>query len=224
MFGPPEAIATARYCEMFDSFFDCLNVRNCDKYKTKQKPFLKPYSTTDDVRFDWLLDTFLPYFAEWKHSINSRPGSFTNNEKSRMFIFWQTYEAVLISTHSSIELVRFLLNRNVKYVLTERFCQDPLENYFGRQRSMGHRRDNPNLQLFGYQDNTIRKSKIFRSIATGNSQKDDPQKFQVDNDFIPYRQQKRLRHDHLENETSTSSHPQIETPSSYHVKNKTSSP
>ena len=55
------------------------------------------------------------------------------------------------------------MSHGVGYVLTERFCQDTLENYFGRQKSMGYRRDNPNL-TFGYQDNTIR-SKIFRPIA-----------------------------------------------------------
>ena len=88
---------------------------------------------------------FLPYFTNWKESIESRPGIYTTNDKARMFLSWQTYEAILITTHSSIELVKFLLQNNVKYVLTERFCQDPLENYFGRQRSMGHRRDNPNF-------------------------------------------------------------------------------
>ena len=83
------------------------------------------------------------------------------------------YEAILITTHSSIELVKFLLQNNVKYVLTERFCQHPLENYFGRQRSMERRRDNPNLQQLGYQDNTSRASKIFRPITSGNSQKEE---------------------------------------------------
>ena len=41
-FGPPEATTTAKYCEMFDKFFDCFNVRNTKEYITKQKPFLKP--------------------------------------------------------------------------------------------------------------------------------------------------------------------------------------
>ena len=66
-------------------------------------------------------------------------------------------------------------------MLTERFCQDPLENYFGRQRSMGRRRDNPNLRTFGYQDNTIRTSKVFRPIS-GNSRKDEQKNFEINSE------------------------------------------
>ena len=54
-FGPPEATATAKYCEMFDKFFDCFNVRNTKEYISKQKTFLKPYTSVDDERFQWLL-------------------------------------------------------------------------------------------------------------------------------------------------------------------------
>ena len=82
-----------------------------------------------------------------------------------MFLSWQTYEGLKITVHSVIELVKFLLNNQVEYVLTERFCQDPLENYFGRQRSMGARKDNPSLRDFGYNDNTIRNQRVFRPIA-----------------------------------------------------------
>ena len=53
-FGPPEATATAKYCEMFD------NVRNTKEYISKQKTFLKPYTSVDDERFQWLMETFLP--------------------------------------------------------------------------------------------------------------------------------------------------------------------
>ena len=58
-FGPPEATVTAKYCEMFDKFFDCFNVRNTKEYITKQKPFLKPYTSVDDERFQWLMETFV---------------------------------------------------------------------------------------------------------------------------------------------------------------------
>ena len=90
-----------------------------------------------------------------------------------MFMSWQTYESIRITTYSTIELIKLLLSNNVQYVFTERLWQDPLENYFGRQRSLGKRRDNPNIRTFGYQDNTIRTSNIFKPIASGNSRNKD---------------------------------------------------
>ena len=32
-----------------------------------------------------------------------------------------------------------------KNLLTERFCQDPHENWFGRERSLGSTKDNPSI-------------------------------------------------------------------------------
>ena len=47
-----------------------------------------------------------------------------------MFISWQTYEGIKITVNSLIEVVKYLLDQEgVPYVLTERFFQDPLENY-----------------------------------------------------------------------------------------------
>ena len=69
--------------------------------------------------------------------------------------------------------------------MTERFCQDPLENYFGRQRSMGHR-NNPSLRDFGYNDNTIRTTKLFRPIAA-NCRNGDPQIAKIDVETVPCR-------------------------------------
>ena len=47
----------------------------------------------------------------------------------------------------------------------ERFCQDPLENYFGHQCSLGARKDNPSLWDFRFNDNAIRNQKAFQPIA-----------------------------------------------------------
>ena len=68
----------------------------------------------------------------------------------------------------------------------QRFCQDPLENYFGRQRSLGRRQDNPNLRTFGYQDNTIRTSKMFKPIQSGNS-RETPEPFSISSEHVPCR-------------------------------------
>ena len=74
-----------------------------------------------------------------------------------MFILSQTLEGLEITVYSAIELLKFLIVHKDSYVLTERFCQDPLENYFGKKRSSGAYKNNPALYDFGYNDNTIRK-------------------------------------------------------------------
>ena len=82
-----------------------------------------------------------------------------------MSIYQQTYEGFKITTNLVIEVVQFLLQHEVSYVLTERFCQGILENYFGHQCSPGARRDNPSLRHFGFNDNAIRNQEKFRPIA-----------------------------------------------------------
>ena len=50
---------------------------------------------------------------------------------------------------SFVEVTWYLLSQpGVKFILSERFCQDPLECFFGRQRSCGGRNDNPTVQQF----------------------------------------------------------------------------
>ena len=153
---------------MMDKFFDCLNVRITVELQFKRKSLLKPYDSVNDSRFDWL-DDFLTYFRLWKESIEGRPGNFTQTEKAKMFISWQTHEGLQLTVHSFKEVVKFLLENGVKYVLSEKFCQDDLENYFGRQRAIGRRKDNPSVRDAGYNDNTIKSQFSVRPIA-GNVQ------------------------------------------------------
>ena len=79
-------------------------------------------------------------------SIEQRPGNFSKNGKGKMVISQQTYEGFEITVNSIFVAVQFSLQHEVSYVLTECFCQDPLENYFGHQRSLGVRKDNPSLR------------------------------------------------------------------------------
>ncbi len=50
-YGGGEAASTAKFCEMVDAFFDCLNVRSTNEHKRKRKPNLAPYKNVDDDRF-----------------------------------------------------------------------------------------------------------------------------------------------------------------------------
>ena len=167
-FGPPEASATAEYCKMIDQFFDCLNVRSLDEHLRKRKLLLAAFTSIEDNRFQFLENEFLGYFRDWKESNTNRQGEFTANARAKMFVSWQTHDGLQITVYSIIELVKYLLQEGMEYVVIEKFCQDPCEEYFENQRSMGRRCENPDLQAFIHNDNTIR---IQRHISqnTGNT-------------------------------------------------------
>ena len=171
---------------MFDKCFDIMYVSRTTASSHELKPFNAPFSSTNDPRFSWLKNQFLKYFEDWLRSIEERPGAYTKSEKQKMFILSQTYEGVKITVYSVIELVMFLIMHKVSYWLTERFCQDPLENYIGKQRSSGAHIDNPSLYDYGYNDNNIRNQKVFKPIATGNM-RDKHINFEIDTEPVPCR-------------------------------------
>ena len=150
--GDDDVLGTAEFCNYF---FDCANVRSPTEHVRRRNDFIKPYTSQDDERFAWLRDVFLHYLEKWRESIMQQEGIYTADEKGKMFLSLQTYKGLKIYVHSHIEAIQYLLGEGFKYVLSERFMQDVLEDYFGHQRAKGGRADNPTAQQFGYNDLTI---------------------------------------------------------------------
>ena len=161
-----ETTQTALCCKHMNNFFNCLNVKSTKEEDYSRNEFLKPYATENDLRFDWLQNTLLPYFNNWKHNILQRPGNFTASAREKMFIFRQTHESKQIICYSVIEATKYLLKEGFQFVLTKRFCKDVLEKYFGRQRGIGQRNDNPTVFQFGYNDSIIRMQRSVNIRST----------------------------------------------------------
>ena len=163
--GPADTNATANFCLMMDRFFDCLNVRNTEEHKVKLKEFLKPCKNVNDARFKWL-DKFLEYLALWKQSTLQRQGNFHQRVRGSMFLPWQSYEELRTTVLSLKAVVPYLLNSGMKYVLSEKFCQDDTENYFLKQRAIGRRKENPNVRDAGYNDSMIRSQFSVQAVVS----------------------------------------------------------
>ena len=181
---------TANYCLLMNKFFDIMNIRNQLECTKKRNEFLKPIKEVNDTRVIWLKDVF---FIDWKKSINDRSG-FSKSEKDKMFISKQTFEGLQITTYSTIEASQFLLQNGLKFVLTEKFNQDCLEEYFGYHRCLGRQSDNPTIFQFGYNANTLRMQRTF-AIPTGNTegkyrQKRNKSWHAIDNNYL-----KKRKHD-----------------------------
>ena len=65
-----------------------------------------------------------------------------------------SFHFFLFTVKSFVEATRYLLSQpGVRFLLSERFCQDPLEAFFGNQRAKGGRNDHPTIKQF--LDNTV---------------------------------------------------------------------
>ena len=163
-----------------------MNIRDVISHKFDLKPSLIPFSSINDPRLSWLRNVFLQCFDDWLNSTDYREGKFSRNSKNKMFASQQTYEGLKISINAIIEAIQFLLQHEVRYVLTERFSQDPLENYFGCKRSIGGRKDNPALRYFGYNDNSLRNQRVFTQTV-GSVRGTDEENIEFTNEPIPCR-------------------------------------
>jgi hypothetical protein len=166
--GNSDVLGTATFCRMMNDFFDCANVRSLHEHERKRNDRIKPYTALDDDRFRWLVDVFLKYLEQWKRSTLERDGQFSPDARGKMFLSCQTHEGLQISVHSHVEAIQFLLQQGFKYVLSERFMQDVLEDYFGHQRAKGRRADNPSAYEFGYNDLTIAAQRDIAPVVRGN--------------------------------------------------------
>ena len=80
-----------------------------------------------------------------------------------------------IAVHPQI-VAQLILSKGVDSVLTERFQQDPLEEYFGNQRQRGRRSDNPDASQFAYNDRALDVQRNIVPIKAGNTGKRSAEK------------------------------------------------
>ena len=105
---------TAKFVQMMDRFFDCLNVNSFNKGKQRRKEFQDPYRSGRDFRLkvcfffsslilyaminfadiytisiQWLEDEFLGYLQKWEHSVMAQPQIYTK-DKNNMLLSKET--------------------------------------------------------------------------------------------------------------------------------------
>ena len=107
---------------------------------------------------------------------------------------------VCVIVTSFVEMVKYLLSQpgaEDLFLLSERITQDPLENYFGKQRSCGRRCDNPNFKECLQNATAIRAQKSLElDRVQGNCRRKrclPDSLFEIDNTPLPKRKCKRAR-------------------------------
>ena len=69
---------------------------------------------------------------------------------------------------------RYLLSqKEVLFILSEQFNQDPLESFFGQQRARGGHSDNPNVVAFLHNAQAVRIQRTMTIGHGGNCEKEE---------------------------------------------------
>jgi len=135
------------------------------------------------LMLQWLTDEFIP---EWENSVKTTKG-FNSKAKDMMVLAHETRQGIEVTgvlhilvclillsfsfaVKSFVELVRFIFKiPGVKFFLSERISQDPLENFFGCQRQRGRTGENPNVQQFCKNTQALRViNSVCGTVAKGN--------------------------------------------------------
>ena len=79
----------------------------------------------------------------------------------------------ILLVKSFVGLVKFLFKvPGVTYFLSEKLCQDPLENFFGCQRQRGRVNENPTFQEFTKNTQALRVvNSACKNVSRGNCRK-----------------------------------------------------
>lgn len=163
---------TVKFIREVNAWFDRLNGAHSGMGRKKRNPNLESYRSVEDPRFQQLHD-FLTYLDEWKAEAYSL-GEVTINETANTSILedsgefepfedvveecttkaekrilsHQTLLGIEITTRSFVKCVKFLLGEGTDFINARVFSQDPLEQYFSKQRAGGGGSTNPNLARF----------------------------------------------------------------------------
>lgn len=100
-----------------------------------------------------------------------------------------------ITVHAFVEVTKYLLTLpgdDSKFLLSERFCQDPVESFFGQQRSKGGHNDNPTVHSFLQNTVSLRiQGTTALNTLRGNCRKrKSDEKIVVDETPLPKRKRK----------------------------------
>ncbi|KAH6920485.1 hypothetical protein HPB50_028529 [Hyalomma asiaticum] len=118
-----DAGPTVEFMKNMCRWFTLMDVSNCQQHIHQNHPDTKEFYDPEDSRLHWLELVFLEYIEDLKAT--SAPQNFLSKE---------THHALVFTTVSNVQCIRFLLHRGFKFVLTRKFSSDPIESLFGTLR------------------------------------------------------------------------------------------
>jgi len=160
----------AEFVLLIDKWFDLMNT-SYNQARKRAKADLRPYephSPLTATRLEWLDETFLPYFKQWRKRVIDRILPAGDCDRSKMLLSKSTENGLIMTTKSMTALIKDTFEAGAEFVSTRRINQDPLEGHFSQQRQRGRFCDAPNALMFGQNVRTINNLRSSTAISGSN--------------------------------------------------------
>lgn len=107
--------------------------------------------------------------------------------KHIFFIINSRKFSFILLVHSFITLSKILFEEGVEFILSEKFCQDPLEEYFGKQRMRLGCNENPTLEQYNFSSLalTVAGDNLIRVAGNTRGRKDVRPELSVHDTTLP---------------------------------------
>jgi len=185
--GRNDTNGTVRFIKFIHRVFDCLNVSRPNQGK-KGKKELCEYTSPTDWRFEFLENDFVrDYLERWEAEAYATVG-IRREDQNRLLLSKQTIFGWKMTVKSFVTLSKELLQiEGVKFILSEKFSQDPLEEHFAKQRRKGGCNDNPTLEQFGRQELVLNvmNSNLITELRGNSNRNQDLNLTALDNRKLP---------------------------------------
>ncbi|KAG8180614.1 hypothetical protein JTE90_018232 [Oedothorax gibbosus] len=155
--------ATIEFLENVYKWFSIHDVCNKTQHIYSRNPNKEHFYSVDDQHLDWLINDFLQY-------LNAIKQACSEHDPPLHFLSDQTHEAIELTTRSTVECIRYLLDNGFYYVLTRSFNSDSVESFFSALRQMNGGNDMMDVRATTFALEKILKVGIIKSSKYSNVQ------------------------------------------------------
>ncbi|KAH8031205.1 hypothetical protein HPB51_014041 [Rhipicephalus microplus] len=114
---------TVEFMNNVSRWFALMDISNCQQYIYGNHSDTRQFDDSEDSRLHWLEHAFSEYIEEL--NMANAPMSFLTKG---------THNALVFTTVANVQIIRFLLDGRLKFVLTRKFSSDPIVSLFEKLR------------------------------------------------------------------------------------------
>ncbi|KAH8034251.1 hypothetical protein HPB51_021964 [Rhipicephalus microplus] len=147
-----------QFMDIVHRWFVLMDVSNCTQHIHQNNADCKQIESAGDEQLIWLKTSFLNYLGDLKSQC-----------LAKNFLTKETYEGLIMTTHSNVECIKYLLEEmSFPFVLTRKMSSNPIESFFGSLRKSAGSNDQTDVRAVLTGIEKTPKTSVASASSTSN--------------------------------------------------------